>query len=115
MYLQIFLNGREQLLHVERLVQVLVHAGVQTARDVLAEGVRRHGENRNGFRVRAVERTDGFRGGQTVHDRHHDVHQDKAERARRIAAEQLDRLRAVDGVRDERTLCAEQGIRDFAV
>ena len=59
---------------------MVVHARVNGLLHVLGEGVRRLGDDGDALRLRVAARADGARGSQTVHLRHHDVHQNRVER-----------------------------------
>lgn len=84
-----------ELRGLDGLCQVVVHPGGQGPLHVRAKGIRRHGQDGHGAGVRPVERADAARGGQAVHLRHPDVHQDRVKVAHGRLAEALDRDAAV--------------------
>ena len=92
-----------------------VHTGVKALLCVLMEGVRRHGDDRHGFRIRAVGCADFSGGGQTIHHRHHNVHQNRVERADRTFAEPVDRLLSVADDSHFRAFVGQQRLHDFGV
>ena len=78
-----------------------VHAGLEALSDVLFEGVRRQRDDRNERRVRALQLPDLPCGGQSVHDGHPHIHQDRIEMALLAPLEQLDSPPAVVCLRGE--------------
>ena len=81
----------EELIALEGLPDMVVHAGEPEAADLGGEHVRRHGDDRDRPDV-AGQAPDALRRGDPVHDRHLDVHQDEIVV---VALHPLDRFRAV--------------------
>ena len=72
-----------------------VHAGGKAFLGVLLEGVGGHGQDGDDLGVRAVQGANGPGGGQTVHLRHHDIHEDGVKGIRWVGLEGFDGLSAV--------------------
>ncbi len=92
-----------------------VHAGLQRARHILVEDVCGHGDDRDGFRIRSVERADGGGGGETVHDRHTNVHENDIVPALRTGCEHVDSLLSVARMLGKHVLKLQQVCEDLGV
>ena len=93
-----------------------VHAGGVGGGDVLSEGVRGHGDDRNRPTIRAVgHAADRLGRFVAVLLRHHDVHEDEVVASGRRGAELVDDVLAVDGTGDLHALLLEECDRDLGV
>ena len=66
-----------QFSHVDGLCDMRVHAAFQTTLNVLGKGVRRHGDDGDRRRIRAVQPADRLCSLIACHVRHPEIHQDK--------------------------------------
>ena len=92
-----------------------VHSCIEGALNVVFECVRRHGDDGDGLRVRAVECADGLCGGQAVHDGHAHIHQHCIVAAGGAFREGADGGLAIDDVVDGDPLRLEHVHHDFCV
>ena len=104
----------EQVVRINRLGDVVVHAGGETTLLLLHRRVRGHGDDRQ--RGEARVRTELGRGLITVHHRHLQIHQHHVERRRLwTVGQNLHRLASVVGDRHRRARAFEQFDGDLLV
>jgi hypothetical protein len=72
-----------QAIRLDRLGNMTVHAGSQTSFHIIGKGIRRHGNDRYGFRIGPRHGADGPYRLQTIHHRHPQIHQDAVKKADR--------------------------------
>ena len=108
-------DGLLDLVDLEGFGQVCVHPGGEAALGILLKGVGRHGQDGDGLSVRPVHGPNGLRGGEAVHHRHHNVHEDGVEGARRVAPEGLDGLLPVADDGERGPLVREGDAHDLSV
>lgn len=56
---------------------MLIHTGGKDTLTVFGKGIRRHRNDGDGLRIRSRKSANGARGRDAVHDRHHDIHQNR--------------------------------------
>lgn len=96
-----------------RFRQVGVHPGFHAFFRIFIEGIRRHGDDGDGFRIRSRKAANDPCRGHAVHDRHHDIHEDGIEGARDLIFEKIDSLFAIAHDSDARPLIGEEHLRDL--
>ena len=104
-----------KLCHVERLGDVLIHAGILGTDDVFGEGIRRHGEDRKCFGIplgKAADRSGGFI---AIHDRHLDIHEDELVVARWMGGDLVNAVLSIHCRLDIGACHFEELLRDFTV
>ena len=103
------------LLYLQRLCQMGIHACGEALLCILVKGVCGHGDDGQRFRVRSVERANGLRSVNAVHHRHHHIHENRVECVRWIV---LHNLHSLFAIRDDgygRSFVGQQNLCDFGV
>lgn len=88
-------NGFLHIFYLERFCQMCSHAGCETSFGIFLKCICSHCNDRNCFCICPVHGTYGFCCCNTIHNRHHDIHQYGIKGSRRIIFEVLHRLSAV--------------------
>ena len=94
---------------------MIVHTGLQAGAAIFLEGIGRHGDNGDRRCIGPIHHADPPCGFQPVHDRHHNIHQDKVELPRCGFCKNFHSLSAVSGLCRGDALIGQQCLGNFDV
>ena len=94
---------------------MLIHTGGKDTLTVFGKGIRRHRNDGDGLRIRSRKSANGARGRDAVHDRHHDIHQNRIVGAFFRLSEETQRFFPIHGFGDGGACIFQQKFRDFHI
>ena len=92
-----------------------VHPGFSGIADILLKSICGHGNNGDGLCIRSVQRADSLGSGDSVHYRHHNIHDNHVKRTSRLAAEGVHGFLPIHCGSDDCALFLKNTLSDFQI